>query len=66
MITAAQAAKLAEIRNAADFVQDANDPEGMYGHRANPCPIPFMYHTTDGLQNVRIGAGGKLIARKIS
>lgn len=66
MLSPAQVAKISEIRDAPGFVQDVNDPEANAANRTMPAPAPYIYRTADGLQNVRIGTSGNLIALRIS
>ena len=66
MITQAQADRIAEIKAKDGFVQAMNDPECDLANRAKPAPAVFIYLDTWGVQSIRIGTTGKLLAPKIS
>jgi hypothetical protein len=66
MLSAAQVAKINEIRNAPGFLQDCNDPELNAANRAKPAPAPYIYIDADGMQNVRIGVSGNFLSLRIS
>lgn len=66
MLSDAQVTKLAEIAAEPGFVQFCNDPAANAARRTKPTTAPVIYIGADGLQSIRIGVTGRLLAPKIS